>query len=113
MIRLVSMLIASLVLAFATIGGLAVLGMEGDGMQMDAGHGSMDCLSHCLGVASSASTGIASAIVSTVGFATLFVLLLIVWQSSEAETIPSIVRWREGIGKRYRQRELAVVRIQD
>lgn len=108
-----STLIASFLVAFATIGGLAVLGMDGGGMLMDDAAGDVNCLSHCLGIAAAASTGIAAATVSTVAFVVLFVLLFIAWQSSEIVIVPSSFRWREGIGKRYRQRELAVVRIQD
>ncbi len=111
--RSILVLIASILLAFATIGGLAVFGMDGSGMQMDTGHGSMDCLSHCLGVASSTTAGVVPVTVSTFAFVVLFVLSFLAWQTKQIVWIPSVARWREGIGKRYRQRELAVVRIQD
>lgn len=110
--RFVSILIMSfvLVLAFATFGGLAVFGMD---RAMEVGHatGDLNCLSHCLDVVSLESATVAQGTVSA--FVVLLVLLFVAWQSSEIVAIPSIVRWREGIGKRYRQRELAVVRIQD
>ena len=111
--RLASILISSVLLALATVGGMAVLGMNVAGMHMDAETAGIDCIDHCLGVVSSASTGVVSATVSSFAFAVLFVLAFAAWQSSEIAVVPSIVRWRDGIGKRYRQRELAVVRIQD
>jgi len=111
--RLIAILLASIVLAFATIGGLAVLGMGVAGMHMEEGMADVDCLEHCIGVVSSASTGIVPATVATFAFVALFVLTFIAWKSSELAIIPSIVRWREGIGIRYHHRELAVVRIQD
>jgi hypothetical protein len=111
--RLVAIIIASIVLAFATVGGLAVLGMGVAGMHMEEGMADVDCLEHCIGVVSSASTGVVPATISTIALVVLFVFVVVAWQSLEIVTVPSIVRWREGIGIRYRHRELAVMRIQD
>ena len=111
--RLAFILIASVLLALATVGGMAVLGMNVAGMHMDAETAGIDCIDHCLGVVSSASTGVVSATISVFAFVALFALICAAWQPMASQTVPSIVRWREGIGKRYRHRELAVVRIQD
>lgn len=111
--KIVSILIGSVLLAFVTIGGLAVLGMEMGDSHMVSREGSVDCLEHCLSVASAASTGITSAIVSTIAFVILLALLSVAWQSSKMVSAASTNRWREGIWKRFHHRELAVVRIQD
>lgn len=109
----VSILIASVLFAFATIGGLAVLGMDMGGGHMEPGSGSVDCLEHCLSVASSASAGITSAADFVLAFAIVSVLIAFAWKLPSVISKTADVRWRDDFGIRFRHRELAVVRIQD
>lgn len=109
----VSILIASFVLALASIGGMAVFGMDIAGMHMDAGVGGVDCLEHCLDAISDATMGTIPATVSTFLLAVLIAQMVSLRSSSTVAAIRSLVRWREGIGKAQWRRKLATVRIQD
>jgi len=111
--RSIFILIASFVLAFATIGGMAVFGMDTAGMHMDSGVGGVDCLEQCLDAISDATIGTIPATVSTFLLAVLIAQMVSLRSSSAVATIRSLVRWREGIGKARWRRELATVRIQD
>lgn len=122
-----SFLLASILLTFSTLAGMAVFGMNGVMMHMDSdscvgvacstagdmGTSGTDCLDHCLSVASSVTT-----VVTPMPFAFLILLAVVALLISEWSPVvstfsPSLRRWREGIGKLLLQQKLSTVILRD
>ena len=122
-----SFLLASILLTFSTLAGMAIFGMHGVMTHMDSdscigvacptsgdmGTTGTDCLDHCLSVASSVTT-----VVTPMPFAFVFLLvavalLLAEWLPTISTYAPSIERWREGIGKLLLQQNLSTVILRD
>lgn len=111
--KIISVILASVLLSFATVGGMAVLGMDPTGMHAEQGMGGPDCLSHCLGAYSSNASGTAPAVVSAGLVTTFFIVLLVACVSVDGGPLRPRSRWRDDIGKFLLARQMAVVRIQD
>ena len=103
---LISFLIAAIVFLATTFAGMTVLGMQG-GMEMDS-HG-VPCVERCLDTAASMTTTVTPAVFVLLAFIVLFLFVFPDWISGDGPRVPTLDRWREGIGKRLRHQQLATV----
>ncbi|NBS41148.1 hypothetical protein EBS80_00630 [bacterium] len=109
---LLSVLIVSLLLAFSTMVGMSIFGMNG-GMHADMDTTGTDCLTHCLSVASSTTTVVSPSAVTLGVILVVLALVFSEWPLAVPASPPFVLRWREGIGKLLLGRNLSTVILLD
>ncbi len=99
----------SVLLFVSTLAGMTFGFMNQMGMEMSGASAHMDCVSHCLAMASSFTNGIVSdlfVLLATVAFSVLFFSTRLPILLSEPI---ARIRWREGIGKYLRSQSLSTI----
>ena len=110
-----SFLMGSVLLAASTMAGMAVFGMSGTMSHADSpmGTSGVDCIEHCLSVASSVTAVAAPLPLTLVALILSVAILLSEWIPAAAFRQAVARHWREGIGKLRLRQNLSVVILID